>query len=43
MRASLRARFAIEHLEGSRGTPDEWRARAIASLGLAHKYACAQS
>lgn len=41
MRASLRARFAIEHLEGRRGSPEQWRARAVASLGLARKYACA--
>ena len=43
MRASLRARFAIEHLEGTRGSPEEWKARAVASLDLARKYACAQS
>lgn len=43
MRASLRARFAIEHLEGTRGSPEQWRARAIASLNLARKYCCAQS
>ncbi len=43
MRASLRARFAIEHLEGARGSPEHWKARAIASLDLARKYCCAQS
>ena len=43
MRASLRARFAIEHLEGRRGSPEQWRARAIASLDLARNYVCAQS
>jgi aminoglycoside phosphotransferase family enzyme len=40
MRASLRARFAIEHLEGTRGSPEQWKARAIASLDLARKYCC---
>jgi len=43
MRASLRARFAIEHLEGTRGAAEQWRARAMASLDLARKYGCAQS
>ena len=43
MRASLRARFAIEHLEGRRGSPEQWRARAMASLDLACKYAPPQS
>ena len=43
MRASLRARFAIEHLEGTRGSPEQWRARASASLDLARKYCCSQS
>jgi aminoglycoside phosphotransferase family enzyme len=43
MRATLRARFAIEHLEGTRGTPEQWRARAMASLDLARKYSSAQS
>lgn len=42
-RASLRARFAIEHLEGTRGSPEQWKARAIASLELARKYCRAQS
>lgn len=43
MRASLRARFAIQHLEGTRGTPEQWRDQALASLRLARKYGCAQS
>lgn len=43
MRGCLRARFAIEHLEGSRGSPEQWRARAIASLDLACKYGLSQS
>lgn len=43
MRASMRARFAIEHIGGSRGTPEKWRGRAVACLDLACKYACPQS
>jgi aminoglycoside phosphotransferase family enzyme len=43
MRAGLRARFAIEHIGGTRGTPEQWRERAMASLDLAIEYACAQS
>lgn len=43
MRASLRARFAIEHIGGTRGTPEQWRALALASLDLAARYAYGQS
>lgn len=43
MRAVLRARFAIEHLDGARGEPEQWRARAMASLDLACRCVCTQS
>lgn len=43
MRASLRARLAIEHIGGARGTPRQWREQAEACLALARKHACAQS
>jgi aminoglycoside phosphotransferase family enzyme len=43
MRASLRARFAIEHIGGARGTARQWRDRAEACLEIAGKWACAQS
>lgn len=43
MRASLRARFAIEHIGSERGSPAGWRERAMASLELARKHACRQS
>jgi aminoglycoside phosphotransferase family enzyme len=43
MRASLRARFAIEHIGSERGSPAGWRERAMASLDLARKHAFRQS
>lgn len=44
MRASLRARLAIEHLRApDTGKHAAWRVRAQACLDLAAKYACGQS
>jgi len=43
MHTSLRARFAIEHVGGARGSTRQWREHANACLLLARKCVCSQS
>jgi uncharacterized protein len=42
MRATLRARLAIDHVGGARGTTEKWRGRALACIKLAKKHGCFQ-